>query len=266
VLSQAANPQTLAAFQREAETVAHLEHPNILPVYGYGQAAGRPYLIVRYLGGGTVAARLRKAPIDLQTAAHWVRAVCSALDFAHGRGLVHRDVKPSNILLDQAGNAYLTDFGITTLAAAGGDLATGSAAYMSPEQAAGGSADRRSDLYSLAVSLFEMLTGQQPYTAETPLGVIVRHINDPIPSARALNPTIPPAVDALIQRGMAKSPADRPQSALEFAQLLASAMAGQDSPPLAPARTSPAAVQNVQRAPTPAPAAEPIPARPGQTR
>ena len=264
VLSQAAaNPQTLAAFQREAETIAHLEHPNILPVYGFGQAAGRPYLILRYLGGGTVATRLRQAPIDLPTAARWVRAVSSALDFAHARGLVHRDVKPSNLLLDEAGNAYLTDFGIAAaLAAAGGELVSGSAAYMSPEQAAGGNTDRRSDLYSLAVSLFEMLTGQQPYTAETPLGVIVRHINDPVPSARALNPAIPPAVDALIQRGMAKDPADRPQSALEFAQLLDSAIAGRDSPPVAPAPAGGVPLPNVQRAATPGPAAVSVEPRP----
>src|SRR6185295_11000862 len=136
-------------------------------------------------------------------------------------GLVHRDVKPSNMLLDEAGNVYLTDFGIAAASeATGGEAAIGSASNMSPEQANGQHADQRSDLYSLAVSLFEMVTGQPPYTAETPLGVIVRHINDPIPSARSLNPTVPQAVDALIQRGMAKNPAGRPQTAAEFARLL----------------------------------------------
>jgi hypothetical protein len=231
VLSQAAASQDkLAAFHREAETIARLEHPNILPVYGFGEAGGRPYLVLRYLAGGSVAMLIRHGPIGLANAARWTRAVAGALDFAHAHGLVHRDVKPSNMLLDEAGNAYLTDFGIAAAAeATGNDSAIGSAAYMSPEQASGQPADRRSDLYSLAVSLFEMLTGQLPYVAETPLGLIVRHINDPIPSAREINPNIPPAVDALIQRGMAKDPAGRPPNAGEFARLLEKALAAPDS-------------------------------------
>jgi hypothetical protein len=227
VLSQAAaSAEKLAAFHREAETIARLEHPNILPVYGYGEAGGRPYLVLRYLAGGSVARLIRQGPIGLANAARWTRAVAGALDFAHAHGLVHRDVKPSNMLLDEAGNAYLTDFGIAAATEATNSAGTiGSAAYMSPEQASGQPADRRSDLYSLAVSLFEMLTGQLPYTAETPLGLIVRHINDPIPSAREINPNIPPAVDALIQRGMAKDPAGRPPNAGEFGRLLEKALA-----------------------------------------
>ena len=113
VLSQtAASPEKLAAFHREAETIARLEHPNILPVYGFGEAEGRPYLLLRYLGGGSVATLIRKGPIATAQAARWVQAVAGALDFAHAHGLIHRDVKPSNMLLDEAGNAYLTDFGI----------------------------------------------------------------------------------------------------------------------------------------------------------
>ncbi len=221
------SPETLAAFRREAETIAHLEHPNILPVYGFGEVDGAPYLILRYLAGGSVALRLRRGPLDLPTAVRWVRSVSAALDFAHSHGLVHRDVKPSNMLLDEAGNAYLSDFGIAAALTAGDDEAgIGSAAYMSPEQGRGEPVDRRADLYALGVSLFEMLTGEKPYTAETALGMIVRHINDPIPSARALNPKTPPAVDEFIRRAMAKSAADRPQTASEFAALLTRA-AGQ---------------------------------------
>jgi serine/threonine-protein kinase len=220
-------PEALAAFRREAETIAHLEHPNILPVYGFGEVDGAPYLVLRYLAGGSVALRLRRGPLDLPTAVRWVRSVAAALDFAHSRGLVHRDVKPSNMLLDEAGNAYLSDFGIAAALSAGDDEAgIGSAAYMSPEQGRGEPVDRRADLYALGVSLFEMLTGEKPYTAETALGMIVRHINDAIPSARALNPKTPPAVDDLIRRTMAKDPADRPQTASEFAALLSQA-AGQ---------------------------------------
>jgi hypothetical protein len=224
LLSKAtATPDRLAAFRREAEVVAGLEHPYIVPLYGFGEHAGQPYLVMRYLRGGTAADRLAKGgPVDFATAAGWVKAVAAALDFAHQRGLVHRDVKPSNILLDEAGNAYLTDFGIAgTLAGPESGQATGSAAYMAPEQGRGQAIDRRADIYALAVTLFELLTGQKPYTAETPLGVIVRHIHDAVPSARALNPAIPPAVDALIQRGMAKEKEARPQSAGALAHELA---------------------------------------------
>jgi hypothetical protein len=277
VLSQAAaSPEKLAAFHREAETIARLEHPNILPVYGFGEAGGRPYLVLRYLGGGNVAALTRsgKAPLEVAQAVRWVRAIAGALDFAHTHGLVHRDVKPSNMLLDEAGNVYLTDFGIATASeaintdgegragggegrAGGGGGVLGSAAYMSPEQGSGQPAGPRSDIYSLAVSLFEMLTGQTPYTAETPLGVIVRHINDPIPSARALNPQVSPALDALIQRSMAKAPAARPQTAAEFARLLEQAAA---APADAAANAAPSRVAAPPTVLKPQPAAPAAPA------
>jgi serine/threonine protein kinase len=241
---KAASPASLAAFQREANTIARLEHPHILPVYGFGENNGRPYLVLRYLSGGSVADRLKKGPIDPRTALRWMRGVADALDFAHERGLVHRDVKPSNILLDQTGNPYLTDFGIAGgMLAAEGERPTGSAPYMSPEQGRGEPVDHRADIYSLAVSLFEMLTGRPPYEAETPLGLIVRHISDPIPSARALNPAISPAVDDLLQWGMAKQPGERPKTAGAFARLLDRALEQPDvpsgPPPRRRARTPP---------------------------
>lgn len=221
----------LVAFRREAQVIAQLEHPRIVPLYDFGECAGRPYLVLRYLGGGSVAARLKSGPLDLATAARWLGGIAAALDFAHQKQVLHRDIKPSNILLDAAGNAYLTDFGIAgTLTQAAASSPTGSAAYMSPEQGRGDVVDGRADIYALAVTFFEMLTGQKPYRAETALGLIVRHINDPIPSARALNPAIPPAVDQLIQWGMAKNPADRPQSAAEFGQLLQQALASPNAP------------------------------------
>jgi serine/threonine-protein kinase len=213
------------AFRREAEVVAHLEHPRIVPLYDFGEYAGAPYLVLRYLGGGSVADRLRSGPVDLATAARWIDSIADALDFAHKKNILHRDIKPSNILLDDGGNAYLTDFGLASTLTAQAQELTGSAAYMSPEQARGQPLDGPADIYSLAVTFFEMLTGQKPYTAETALGMVVRHVNDPIPSARAIQPAIPPAVDELIQWGMAKSPADRPQSAVEFALWLRQARA-----------------------------------------
>lgn len=226
LLRRADSAEDLAAFRAEAQTIAALEHPHIVPLYTYGEHEGAPYLALRFLSGGTAAQRLSKGPIDLKLAARWIVAIADALDFAHQRGIIHRDLKPSNILLDESDNAYLSDFGIagaTTSATFG--PATGSAAYMSPEQGRGEATDARSDLYSLAVTLFEMLAGQKPYTAETAFGVIVRHLNDPIPVARQLNPSISIAVDELIQWAMAKTPEDRPQSAKQFARLLQQAVA-----------------------------------------
>ena len=221
-----ASAETLADFRQEAQTIAALEHPHIVPLYTFGEHDGAPYLALRFLDGGTVAQRIQRGPIDLNAAARWIASASDALDFAHGRGLVHRDIKPSNILLDESGNAYLADFGIagaTAMATSGPP--TGSAAYMPPEQGRGEAVDGRGDIYSLAVTLFEMLTGQKPYTAETAFGVIVRHLNDPIPSARALNPNVPLAVDELIQWSMAKQPDERPQTASDFARHLKQALA-----------------------------------------
>ena len=225
VLTRAADPDTLAQFRREAAVIAELEHPRIVPLYSYGEHAGQPYLVMRYLRGGNLAARLRDGPAELTQGARWVDSIAEALDFAHQRGLVHRDVKPSNILLDELDNAYLSDFGIAgALADARTGLPTGSAAYMSPEQGRGERVDPRADIYALAVSLFELLTGQKPYSAETALGVVVRHIHDPIPSARSLNGSVPKYVDEAIQWAMAKDPGERPRTAGEFAGLLRQAL------------------------------------------
>jgi len=241
LLHQADSAEDLASFRQEAQTVAALEHPYIVPLYTFGENDGAPYLALRFLNGGTVAQRIANGPIDLNTAVRWITAIADALDFAHQRGIVHRDIKPSNLLLDDSNNAYLSDFGIAgvTSSATFGPP-TGSAAYMPPEQGRGELVDGRGDLYALAVTLFEMLTGQKPYTAETAFGVIVRHLNDPIPSARTLNPRIPMAVDELIQWTMAKSPEDRPQSASEFARLLKQAVAN----PTVSLRTHPPSAPN----------------------
>jgi hypothetical protein len=225
VLAAAPDPKTLEAFRREAAAIARMEHPRIVPLYSYGEHAGLPYLVMRYLGGGTVADRIRVGAVDVRSAERWLQAIAEALDFAHQRGVIHRDVKPSNILLDEQGNAYLSDFGIAgTLADARTGMPTGSAAYMSPEQGRGEAVDRRADVYALAVTLFECLTGKKPYTAETALGVIVRHMHDPIPSAHDLSPAVPPAVAEALRRGMAKRPADRPRTTGDFARLVRQAI------------------------------------------
>jgi hypothetical protein len=230
--SQAPNAATLDAFRREAELIAGLEHPHILPVYDFGEERGIPYLVMRYLPG-SLADQLRAGPVSLDTAVRWLSRLADALDFAHQKGIVHKDVKPSNALLDDAGQVYLTDFGIAgAMQAVGDGVPLGSAAYMSPEQCRGEAVDARADVYALTIMLFEMLTGQKPYTAETALGIMARQIHDPIPSPRALNPAIPPAVEALIVQGMAKDNAKRPASAAEFARLLVEAVAAPAPPPV----------------------------------
>ncbi|HEX9675171.1 MAG TPA: serine/threonine-protein kinase [Anaerolineales bacterium] len=231
VLARAPDATTLEAFRREAAAIARLEHPRIVPLYSYGEHAGSPYLVMRYLGGGTVADRIRRGAVDLASAERWLQAMAEALDFAHQQGVIHRDVKPSNILLDEQSSAYLSDFGIAgTLADARSGVPTGSAAYMSPEQGRGEAVDRRADIYALAVTLFECLTGKKPYTAETALGVIVRHMHDPIPSAHDLAPAVPAAVAEALRWGMAKNPAERPRTTGDFARLVRQAIEHPEAP------------------------------------
>ncbi len=218
----------LDRFRHEASTIARLEHPNILPVYDFGTVNEQPYLVMRYLDGGSVADRLMAGPLTEATAVILAAKVADALDLAHQSGIVHRDVKPANMLLDERGNVYLTDFGLAGTGA--GQVGQGSVAYMAPEQAQGQITDGRADLYALAVALFEMVTGSKPYTAETTLGVMVRHQSDPIPSVRTVNPQVSLALDDLIQWGMAKKPGERPGSAAAFAHLLQQSQRQPDQP------------------------------------
>jgi hypothetical protein len=224
------DPAKLAAFRREAATVAQLEHPHVVPLYDYGDHQGTQYLVFRFLTGGTVADRIKAGPIEASTALHWIDDVADALDAAHQRGIIHRDVKPSNLLLDESGNVYLGDFGIAAAAVdLEGSAAGGSAAYASPEQGRGGTVDAASDVYSLTVTAFEMLTGSKPFQAETALGMLVRHMHDPIPSAHALQPSLPVAVDSVFSAGMAKEPRERPATPGDLARRLRQAFAAAPS-------------------------------------
>ncbi len=216
----------LQQFRGEAEMVARLEHPRIVPLYDYGEYNGAPYLAMRFLSGGTVADLISAGPIAPAQAVRWLGAVAEAIDYAHMQGVIHRDIKPSNMLLDEAKNAYLADFGIAgALQEVGEGMPTGSAAYMSPEQARGEPAGPGSDTYALAVSAFEMLTGRKPYVSETALGTLVRHMQDPIPSAHAIYAPLPQAVDGALAHGMAKNPDERPESAAALIKELAWAVA-----------------------------------------
>lgn len=217
-------------FQREAQVIASLEHPHILPVYDYNPTSDPPYIVMRYLPTGTLKNILERGPIPLVEVVYLFRQIASALAYAHRQGVIHRDIKPSNIMIDAEGNAFLTDFGVARMIESeeltGSGIAVGTPGYMAPEQGMGLFVDGRSDVYSLGVMLFEMFTGKAPYTAETPMGIILKHINDPVPSATALNKALPPEIDLILSRAMAKEPASRYETVNELVQDLAKAIGG----------------------------------------
>jgi eukaryotic-like serine/threonine-protein kinase len=220
------DPSFRARFEREARMIAALEHPAIVPVHDHGEEDGQPYLVMRLMRGGSLADRLRQGALPLPEAARILSALAPALDRAHARGIIHRDLKPSNILFDDDGNPYLADFGLARLTEPNAVLSVtglmGTPAYMSPEQARGEKdLDGRSDLYALGVIVFQMLTGQLPYNADTPIGMAVRHISDPVPRPHDFQPELPASVDAIIQRAMAKQRTERYPTAVHLAAELA---------------------------------------------
>jgi serine/threonine-protein kinase len=214
-----------ARFEREAKTIAMLEHSAIVPVYDFGEEDGQPFLVMRFMPGGSLADRLSERPLTVDEAARILTRLAPALDEAHAQGIIHRDLKPGNILFDRRGDSYIADFGIAKLSQESisltGSATIGTPAYMSPEQARGeDTIDGRSDIYSLGAILFEMLTGRLPYNAETPMGIAVRHIIDPVPRIADLRPDLPPACDAIISRAMAKDRNRRYATAAEMAAAL----------------------------------------------
>ena len=221
----ASDPQFVGRFAQEAKVIAKLQHPHILPVHDFGEAEGYTYIVMPLVESGTLATRLRGQPLPLEQIHRILSQVGDALDYAHSRGLVHRDVKPSNVLMDARGNCLLTDFGIAKLVegtlkftATGGVI--GTPAYMSPEQGMGQTLDRRSDIYSLGIMLYEMATGRVPFDAETPVALMIKHINEPLPPPRALNPAVPEALEQVITTSLAKRPEGRYATAADMLQAL----------------------------------------------
>ncbi len=226
----AQDPNFVKRFQHEAKAIAALEHPHILPVHDFGTAEGRPYMVMRYVEGGTLAKLMGQA-MPYERIAQFVGNIARALDYAHQQGVVHRDIKPSNILIDKHGEVLLTDFGIakmiegssaTQLTSAGSIL--GTPAYMAPEQAEAKKIDGRSDIYSLGVVLYELLTGQPPYQAETPLAVVLMHLNEPLAPPRTVKSDIPEPLERVVLKAMAKDPSQRFQTAGEMEQALKQAL------------------------------------------
>jgi len=216
------DPTFIARFRREAKTIASLEHSSIVPVYDFGEEEGQPYLVMRHMIGGSLITKLEQGPLSLEEISNITSRLATALDEAHERGMIHRDIKPGNILFDHHGDAFLTDFGIvkltqeTTTYTGGGII--GTPAYMSPEQARGDrELDLRSDVYALGVIVFEMLSGNPPYEADTPIGVAIKHITEPIPNILDTRPDLQPDFATLIERVLCKEREGRYATAGEFA-------------------------------------------------
>jgi serine/threonine protein kinase len=219
----AEDPQFVERFIREARTIAALEHRNILPVFDFGEQDGITYMAMRYVEGGTLKELLNQGRLTLHDVLDLMVQICSALDYAHRRGVIHRDVKPSNVILDSEGAAYLMDFGIAKVLGKSGDLtATGAAigtpAYMAPEQALGEKVDSRTDIYALGIVLYEMVVGRVPYQADTPMAVLMAHLRDPLPLPREFDTSISESVQAVIIKALAKDREDRYQTANELAE------------------------------------------------
>jgi predicted Ser/Thr protein kinase len=211
-------------FEREAKTIAMLEHPAIVPVYDFGEEEGQPYFVMRYMTGGSLSDRMKKGPMTVQEAAHLVAHISPGLDEAHAKHIIHRDMKPGNILFDQFNEPYISDFGIAKLSEAQtnvtGSAIVGTPAYMSPEQAQGENIDGRSDIYALGVILFEMLTGQQPYHGDTPMSVVVKQITDPVPHILDIKPDLPADIAVIIEKAMAKDRKERFQDVRSLSNAL----------------------------------------------
>lgn len=202
-------------FQREARVVAKLEHPHIVPVYDYAEHEHRPYLVMKFIEGETLKARIGRGPLSSEEIQKVVDSVGSALAYAHKQGILHRDIKPSNVLIATDGTMYLADFGLARIAQAGestlsSDSIMGTPQYISPEQAMGKKdLDEGTDIYSFGVMLYELVVGQVPFNADTPFSIIHDHIYSPLPMPRAVNPKVPESVERVLLKALSKERADR---------------------------------------------------------
>ena len=239
-------PEFVTRFEREAKAVAKLDHPNIVPIFGYGQDQGFMYLVMRYVPAGTLREMLGQ-PLHLSVVGDILRQVGGALHYAHQQGIIHRDVKPSNVLMADQKWALLTDFGLAKMVESSSQLTksgvgVGTPAYMSPEQGQGMKVDHRTDIYSLGVMLYEMTTGHIPYDAETPMAIVLKHISAPLPLPRVVNPNLPEGVERVILKAMAKDPEDRFSNVDEMVKAFDKALAETPASEI-PTRLGEAAVQ-----------------------
>lgn len=232
------NPDFVRRFEEEAAAVAQLRHPGIIQVFDFNQDDDVYYMVLEFVPGETFQDHLKRLNdsgrhLSPAKAIEYMANICDAVDYAHQRGMIHRDIKPANLMLNTVGQAILMDFGIAKIVGGQTHTATGAvvgtAMYMSPEQIKGERPDRRTDIYSLGVTLFEMLSGHPPFQADSAMTLMMMHINDPVPNLRSLNPEVPEALVAVINKALAKDPNDRYQTAAQMAAALRNVSTGAKS-------------------------------------
>lgn len=223
-------------FQQEIEIAKELHHTHIVPFFGFGEIDGKAYMILKYMSGGSLSDAIKRKNISLGDTAKWIGQIASALDYAHQRGVIHRDIKPGNVLLDANGDANVTDFGIARVVDAKKLTRTdvsmpGTARFMSPEQAIGKQIDSRSDIYSLAVLAYTLCVGDYPFDGPNDVAIVVQHINANPPRPNGKNPALPRTLDKVILRGLSKNPDSRYQTAGDFASAFQAAINAEPAPP-----------------------------------
>jgi predicted Ser/Thr protein kinase len=258
------DPNFLGRFQREARMVARLEHPNIVPIYDFEEHEGHPFLVMKYIEGQTLKARLQKGPLSEEEILKITHAVGGALTYAHKQDILHRDIKPSNVLLANDDQIYLADFGLARLASVvdstlSAEILVGTPQYISPEQASGvKELDARSDVYCFGVMLYEMTVGRVPFNADTPYAIVFDHIYKPLPLPRLIRPELSEELETVLLKALTK---DREDRFPDVASLVKAFSAALPTSGVSGVRgtTKPAAVSQVSEPPAPPPAVKPVP-------